>query len=224
MKRDIPFPMKDPYSPVDRALVPVPGYNEWPPHEVLSRAYYGLDAEETQANAIDAAPGKAVAFNAEPVVIVGGTSESDEVMGFSGFADNEFGGGFGFVPFPSVPQTDGGEDSGDTSGGGIDWGSIINAGIHSAPAIIQAAEGGGAPFNFYQQAGSLLGAAPAGYTRNAQGQLIPLQSAANLAGGLGVGVAQIGNSFSNFITQNPLLVLGGGFALLLLFMRPPGRR
>jgi len=225
--REVAFPMVDAYRPVRRARIPVPGLNRFPPRaNVLGRHYFGLDNDE-----VTAVPGKAVAFNSEQIKVVNAGND-DEVAGFAGFADcaevqtNALG-SLGLV----LPPGWGGGGSGDEtegggSGGGIDWGSIINAGIHAAPAIIQAAEGGGAPWNYYQQAVSQpqQSAVPQGYYRDTSGQLIPLGSAQQVAGGVGVGVAQIGNSLSSFVTQNPMLVLGAGVLVLFLFMKPPGRR
>lgn len=232
--REVPFPMRDPFSPVLRARIPVPGLNRFPGRaNLLGRHYFGLDEMETVDNATNATPGKVVAFNAEPVKVVNG-GDGDEVAGFSGFADVGQAQGFGFSPdtqlppaMIALPGAASGDGSGDDGGGGIDWGAIINAGIHAAPAIIQAAEGQGAPWNYYNQAIGTTQArqpAPAGYAYNAANQLVPLASAGALAGGLGVGVAQVTNSLGAFVTQNPLLVLGSVMAVVLLMSRPPGRR
>jgi hypothetical protein len=83
---------------------------------------------------------------------------------------------------------------------------------------------GGAPYNFYQQGVQLPPQGQQQVYRDAYGNIINPQSAQQLAGGLGVGVANIGNSLSSFVAQNPLLVLGGTLALVLLFTRPPSRR
>lgn len=204
--REVPFPMRDPYSPATRARIPVPGLNRFPGrYNVTGEEFYGIDSPVI------------VNAGSDAIVNAGGVPEGS---GFAGFADA----GFGFspdtiLPGPMVTPPD---DTND--GGGIDWGAIIQAGIHAAPAIIQASEGGGAPYNYYQQGVGLPQTTPAGYTRNAQNQLVPIGSAYQLAGGVGAGGAQIANSLTNFITQNPLLVLGGVAAVFLLMMKPPGGR
>jgi hypothetical protein len=228
--REVAFPMVDAYAPAVQARIPIPGLTRWPGRELLGRHYYGLDQDETVENLTDASPGKVTAFNAEPVVVV--NEGSEEVSGFAGFAD--VGGDILSNPnvVPGILASGGGPmvtlppDTGNDSGGGIDWGAIIAGAIKATPAIIQASEGGGTPAGFYQQAsiGGIQRQAPAGYVYNQQGQLVSLSSAYQVAGGVGAGVGQIANSLTNFVTQNPLLILGGAAMLFLLFMKPPGRR
>lgn len=49
-------------------------------------------------------------------------------------------------------------------------------------------------------------------------------TATALGAAAGGAVGSIGQAVSDFVQQNPLLVLGGGVALVLLFMKPPSRR
>ncbi len=146
--------------------------------------------------------------------------DNGEAAGFVGFGDS----GFRLGPDIDIGGSDGvgGMDRGVS---GIDWGSILPTIIKSTPAIVQAARGQGTPTGFYGQSYQLPQLVPTGYQRDpTTGQLIPLGSAAQAAGGLGLGIAQIGNSLTGFIVQNPLLILGGVVALALLFKQPPRRR
>jgi hypothetical protein len=210
---EVPFPMKDPYGPVVRAGIPVPGLTRWPGREMLGRHYYGVDTDETPQNNTTTLPGMVKAFNAEPVTVV--NAGDSEVAGFAGFADSVLVDLGLESPTPVDPAQ---------ATGGIDWAAIINAGIHTAPAIIQAAEGGGTPNGFYNAGSPVSQIIPAGYTRNSAGQLIPISSAGQLAGGLGVAAATGINSISTFVQKNPLVILGAGLAVMLLFMKPPSRR
>lgn len=46
----------------------------------------------------------------------------------------------------------------------------------------------------------------------------------NIGAQLGTSVGGIGDTISRIVQENPLLVLGGGLALVLLMMKPPSRR
>lgn len=61
---------------------------------------------------------------------------------------------------------------------------------------------------------------------NGQNYLINPQTgtAQSLGAGLGSAAGTLGQSFSSFVQGNPLLVLGIGAAVVLLFMKPPSRR
>lgn len=60
--------------------------------------------------------------------------------------------------------------------------------------------------------------APEGYYYDQTGSLRKVGSA------VGGAVGSVGQSLMDFVRTNPLLVLGGGAALVLLFMNPPRRR
>lgn len=110
---------------------------------------------------------------------------------------------------------------------GMKWEGIIGQITQTTPAIISAVRGN--PYydpsqNFnpqltppYESTRS-AGQAPEGYYYDDRGTLRQIGS--NVGGAVG----SIGQSLSDFVQRNPLLVLGGGAALVLLFMSPPRRR
>jgi hypothetical protein len=50
------------------------------------------------------------------------------------------------------------------------------------------------------------------------------QAAENVGAGVGRAADTLGSTLSRFVTDHPYLVIGGGAALVLLFMNPPRRR
>lgn len=126
---------------------------------------------------------------------------------------------------PATPPTISG---GGGSGGGFDWSQVFGVITQSAPAIITAIRGQGVPPGYYPSAipqgnNQQYSQIPPGYAYQ-NGQLIPIDSAASAGAQAGEGIANLTNSVSTFVTQNPLLVLGGVVGLLLLFRQPPSRR
>jgi len=197
----IPFPVKSPYRPLTQPRSPVTGLTAFP-----HTGYY---------------------FNGEPVndFNVQGDEEIDgpilEGLGSLGNLGSIQSAWDSIARGVALPHSGFGAL-------GMQWEGVIGQITQVAPGIISAVKG--QPYydpsqsNNPQLTYQAPREAPAGYQYSASGQLIPLASAANLAGGLGVGAATIGNSLSNFVQQNPMLLLGGGVLLLFLFMKPPGRR
>lgn len=68
------------------------------------------------------------------------------------------------------------------------------------------------------QGGQIIQTPQGTFQVNADGSLTQIGAA------VGSAVGGIGQSLSNFVQANPLLVLAGGAALVLLFMKPPSRR
>lgn len=194
---DTTFPLVDAFSPVSRARVPVPGYTAWPgAANNLGKRYYGLNG------------GASVGKDAAGVAKV--------QRGMGGIFDS-------FFPPPSDTGptiTIGGE--GGSGGGTSIWDRIFGTIQTTLPATISAITGRGDPGYYARnQQGQV---APSGYVYNQQGQLISLASAQAALGGVGVAGATLTNSISNFVQQNPMIVLGLGVGLVLLFTRPPSRR
>lgn len=128
----------------------------------------------------------------------------------------------GFVdPAMSAPQGVGLE-SDSYSSLGMQWEGVIGQIVQGTPAIIGSVRGqpyydpnqSSNPQLFPQYNERPGGAYPVG----ASG------AGANIGSQAGAAVGNIGDTISNIVTQNPLLVLGGGVLLLFLFMKPPGRR
>lgn len=202
--RDVTFPLTDPYSPAGRAHVPVPGYTEWPGQaNRLGKRYYGLAA------------GVDIKADAKRV------TDNNRNTGMAGIFDDV---GLDFmgsnVPGAGGTVIGGGESTG---GGTSIWDRIFGTIQTTLPATISAITGK-RDSGYYSQQNRQGVYAPAGYVYDANGNLISTASAAQLAGGLGVAGATAANSISNFVKQNPLLILGGVAAILLLMTRPPGRR
>lgn len=135
----------------------------------------------------------------------------------------------GFVdPSNNFPNFPSGGSGGSSGGSGFDWSEIFGVIQHTLPAAISAIKGQGVPPGYYpinapgyttQQYSQI----PPGYAYQ-NGQLVPVGSAANAGAQAGAGFANLANSVSTFVTNNPLVVLGGAVALLLLFKTPPSRR
>lgn len=193
----IPFPVVSPYRPLTATRVPIEGLTAFP------RKGYYFNGESSAD------------FN------VNGNDEHERLPpGHEslGFAD----------PIKSAPQGIGLEQD-NYSPLGMKWEGVIGQVIQGVPAIIGAA--GGNPYYDPSQssnpqlfpatpvtAATTRQAAPEGYYYDERGTLRQVGSA------VGGAVGNIGQSLSDFVTQNPLLVLGGGVALVLLFMKPPSRR
>lgn len=111
---------------------------------------------------------------------------------------------------------------------GMKWEGIIGQITQTTPAIISAVRG--QPYydpsqNVNPQLSPATQAvlastrpAPEGYYYDDRGSLRQIGSE------VGGAVGSVGQSVSDFVQRNPLLVLGGGVALVLLFMTPPRRR
>jgi hypothetical protein len=195
--REVPFPMHDPYGPVNKAGVPVPGYNEWPPRaNVMGKTFYGLS-------------GQAAALRQKRA--------QSEDRGLSGFSIFDGGGAFSDTGFlPGTP----GLGSGLPGGGGSSiWQSILSTIQSTLPATISAIKK-----QPYYPPGYGIQQPGGGVVYGADGSIVSTGSAAASGAQLGAGLANVGNSLSSFVAANPLLVLGGAVALFLLFKEPPRRR
>lgn len=137
----------------------------------------------------------------------------------------------------SVPQGDGEPDDEQTgfSGLGYSWAdfnpSYPESTISSGPSKLQTIVGGiaatlpatvqafrAAPGNIYPTSGYSL------YGSNAGGAYPNQSPGADIGARTGAAVGNVGDTIGSIVQQHPLLVLGGGIALLLLFMNPPRRR
>lgn len=125
--------------------------------------------------------------------------------------------------FPGFPGTGTRGSGGSGSGtGGFDWSQVFGVITQAAPAIISAARGQGVPAGYYPGA---VQQGQQGYPQGYYpGEAVNQYGAANAGALAGQGLANLGNSVSTFVSSNPLLVLGGTVALLLLFKSPPSRR
>lgn len=137
-----------------------------------------------------------------------------------------------FTPFSYLEEegpfglpTGGTSAPGSSSGGGFDWGQVFGIIKEAAPAIITAARGQGVPQGYYPsalpqgQTYPLQG--PSGYSYQ-DGRLVV--GSAGVGATAGQGFENLANSVSMFVTNNPLVVLGGVVGLVLLFKAPPSRR
>lgn len=140
-----------------------------------------------------------------------GSGIPDDEQGFSGlgslgfslgpFDSNVYGSEYPYpYPSPSKLQT------------------IIGAIQATLPATIQAIRA--QPSNIYP------GQTYNPYASNAGGLYPGSQTGAgaDIGARTGAAVGQVGDMFSGIVQQHPLLLLGAGAALLLLFMNPPRRR
>lgn len=196
----IPFPMVNPFKPVLTARVPVSGLNQWP-----NRFTYNVPAGEGEPD------DEQSSFNG-----LNGLSLADGNMGL-GSAVDEIG-----LP-PPVPIYH------PSSSGGSTLQTILGTIQAVLPATIQSFRAApsnifpGTSYNPYttNAGGSYPGtsqqAPPEGYYYDERGSLRKVGSA------VGGAVGSVGQSLMDFVRTNPLLVLGGGAALFLLFMNPPRR-
>jgi|SRR6267142_5984847 len=206
----IPFPVKSPYHPLTQPRSPVTGLTAFP-----HTGYY---------------------FNGEPVndFNTNGDEEIDgpmlEGLGSLGNLGTIQSAWDSVADGVALPSRSGFRGLGSL---GMQWEGVIGQLTQVAPGIISAVKG--QPYYDPSQSSNpqltkltyappVSREAPPGYRYSESGQLIPVSSAANLGGGLGAGVAGIGNSLSAFVQENPMLLLGGGVLLLFLFMKPPSRR
>lgn len=194
-RREVPFQMVNPFRPIVRTRSPVTGLNAWPIRKIGDR-YYSFGRQGVQ-----------------------------EFRPFGSLGQDDFGPGdiVGQTPGPALPGVPVSYSYPSEFPQGPSTLQSILATIQTTlPATISALK----KQPYYNPAGSLQSvySAPSGFIRDASGQLIPTGSAASAGAGLGAGVAQLANSLTAFVTQNPLLVMGGGVALLLFFREPPRRR
>lgn len=195
----VPFPMVNPFTPVLKTRAPVTALNRFP-----DRFTY-----------------KVVSTGAEP---------DDEQSSFDGLSGLSAGGPTGIglsslgspvdeiglpppppvyvprLPVPTSPST---------------LQSILGTIQATLPATIGAIRAN--PSNIYP------GTSYNPYTTNYPGAYYPGSPyGSGAAEGVGVGVGQavdtLGGTLSRFVIEHPLLVIGGGAALVLLFMNPPRRR
>ena len=133
------------------------------------------------------------------------TGIPDDEQGFSGL------GGLGLGPFDA-----GAFDEYPTVSSGGKLQTVIGGIAAILPATIQAIRAN--PSNIYPT--------QVYNPYNTAGSVYPGQqgAGADIGARTGAAVGNIGDTFSNIVTQHPLLVLGAGAALLLLFMNPPRRR
>lgn len=195
----IPFPVVSPYRPLTATRVPIEGLTAFP-----KSGYY---------------------FNGEPVndFNVDGDDPNDKVpLGHEslGFID----------PMRGMPDGIGLARDRSYSPLGMQWEGVIGQITQTIPGIISSVKGKpyydpsgnlnpqlyGKPGGTYEAPGG--GQAPQGYYYDERGTL------QQIGGAVGGAVGGIGQSLSDFVTRNPLLVLGGGLAVVLLFMKPPSRR
>lgn len=112
-----------------------------------------------------------------------------------------------------------------SSGSGFDWSQVFGVITQAAPAIISAARGQGVPPGYYPTAvqGQQVQyqQIPEGYEYQ-NGQLV--RGGAGVGAQAGQGIENLANSVTTFVTNNPLIVLGGVVGLVLLFRQPPSRR
>lgn len=204
--KDVPFPMVDPYLPVGRARVPVPGYNAWPgPANRLGKQYYGLAGGRRLDGATPKATNALTKAFAKPLPFSG-----------LGAVPGVFEPGWETIyGLPANPPTMPPIQSPST-GGGINWDNFFGGLFKSAPAIISSATGKYDPLNRtplqvaqQQQFAQQYGPPPEGSHYNSSGQL----------------VRDSVSSVTDFVTENPLLVGGAILGVVLLFMKSPsGRR
>lgn len=104
---------------------------------------------------------------------------------------------------------------------GMKWEGVIGQIVQGVPGIISA--GKSQPYYDPSQSSN-----PQLFPQQVYGEGVgvvgPGGAGANIGSQAGAAVGNIGDTISNIVSQNPLLVLGLGAAALLLFMRPPGRR
>lgn len=198
----VPFPMVNPYKPVVTAGIPVSGMTAWPKRFPYKVADTGGGEPDDEQSSFDGLSGGAT-----------GLSLGDSNMGL-GAAIDEIG------PPPPIPVY--------RSSGSGTLSTILNAIQTTLPATIQAFRA--SPSNIFPgttygpyttNAGGMYPGsqvAPEGYYYDQSGSLRKVGSA------VGGAVGSVGQSLMDFVRTNPLLVLGGGAALVLLFMNPPRRR
>lgn len=197
----VPFPMVNPYKPVVTAGIPVSGMTAWPKRFPYKVADTGGSEPDDEQSSFDGLSGGAT-----------GLSLGDGNTGL-GAAVDEIG-----LP-PPVPVY---RSSGSTLQ------TILGTIQATLPATIQAFRAQpsnifpGTTYNPYttNAGGNYPGSqqAPEGYYYDERGSLRKVGSA------VGGAVGSVGQSLMDFVRTNPLLVLGGGAALVLLFMNPPRRR
>lgn len=198
----VPFPMVNPYKPVVAAGIPVSGMTAWPKRFPYKVADTGGGEPDDEQSSFDGLSGGAT-----------GLSLGDGNTGL-GAAIDEIG-----LP-PPVPVY---RSSGSTLQ------TILGTIQATLPATIQAIRA--QPSNIFpgttygpyatNAGGTYPGSQaipPEGYYYDQSGSLRKVGSA------VGGAVGSVGQSLMDFVRTNPLLVLGGGVALVLLFMNPPKRR
>lgn len=109
---------------------------------------------------------------------------------------------------------------------GMKWEGVIGQITQTVPGVISAFKGNqyyDPSQNMNPQLQQTLqqyshAPAPEGYYYDQSGAL------QRLGASVGAGAGNIAQGLSDFVTENPLIVLAGGAALFLLFMKPPSRR
>lgn len=152
--KTVPFPMVDPFGPVRKARIPVPGLNRFPGrYNRLGPRYYGVEA---------------------PVVVNGGDEGNEE---------NYRGLGFAPLPGVTVPSGSLEYPSSVSSSSGGLWQSILNAVQVTLPATISAIKGQPYynPGQTIQQQGIGL-PSPVGYAGASSGADIGASAGAGLGG------------------------------------------
>lgn len=208
----IPFPMVDPLSPIRRAgRPPVPGYTAFPaPQSSIQPARNKRVARIVYREVSE--PGRRVSnFNTRGNENAGAPAPDRE---FSGFGDltEQIPSGISLAD----PGFNGLGSLGDTK-----LQTILGTIATTLPATISAFKG--KPYypaqNLYGQSGQ------AGYTEYPQGAVpVSGRAAEDVGAGVGRAADTLGDTVSRFVTEHPYLVIGGGAALVLLFMNPPKRR
>lgn len=208
----IPFPMVDPYSPIRRAgRPPVPGYTAFPAPEVniqpnrnrrVARIVYREVSE----------PGRRVShFNTRGDEPVGAPAVDRDISGFGDLTEQ----------IPSGISLEDPSFNGLGSLGETKLQTILGTIATTLPATVSAFKG--KPYypaqNLYGQGGQ------AGYTEYPQGAVpVSGRAAEDVGAGVGRAADTLGDTVSRFVSEHPYLVIGGGAAIVLLFMNPPKRR
>lgn len=208
----IPFPMVDPYSPIRRAgRPPVAGYTAFPaPQSNIQPARNKRIARVVFREVSE--PGRRVShFNTRGTEDAGPPAIERDLSGFGDLTEQ----------IPSGISLEDPGFNGLGSLGETKLQTILGTIATTLPATVSAFKG-----QPYYPAQNLYGSqAQQGYTEYPRG-VAPSTGGAGEGVGAGVGRAAdtLGDTVSRFVTEHPYLVIGGGAALVLLFMNPPRRR
>lgn len=182
------------------------------PFPVIS-PYRPLTATRVPVTGLIAFPHSGYYFNGEPIMDFNGQNENDNTRpGKENLADSW---GFSGLGFTEGPQTGYSLPSSPSK-----LQTILGAITTALPTTISALKS--QPYYNPNTAQTMIYGGPQGSTQ-------PLGpglggAGADIGSQAGAAVGGIGDSIANIVNQHPLLILAGGAALLLLFMKPPSRR